>query len=129
HLLQEFEDRLRLLRVVHHGGPGAGLDVAPQVEPDAASRGQVDRLERQLGRAAQLKAAACEDGERDEGEEAHQTTMLIRRLGMTMTFLITRSPVYRLTRSLARTIASSSREPTDFGTANAPLFLPLTWTT
>src|SRR3546814_8114791 len=52
-----------LLRIVDHLGVGPGLDVALEIEREAAARaGDVERLEGHVRRAAQLEAAAREIG-------------------------------------------------------------------
>jgi hypothetical protein len=68
-LLAELEHRLRLFRIGDHFGVGAGLHVAPEIQRDAraAGRRQVDRLERQVGGAAQLEAAAGKEQRCSEG--------------------------------------------------------------
>ena len=69
-LLREIHDGFCLLRVVNHLGPRSGLDIALQIQRDAVSRPRhVERMERQVGRAAHLEAAAGEQDGEQHGEE------------------------------------------------------------
>ena len=123
-------DRRIQLGVTITQGLGAGSrpDVAPQVQCDArrAGRRRVDRSERQVGGAAQLKAATGQqDGEGNCESGAHQTTMLMSLPGTTMIFRMACSPMYFFIRSLARTSSSSPCWSSAFGALSAPFFLPL----
>jgi hypothetical protein len=61
-LLQEIQLGLRLLWVVDHRGARAGLDIALEIQRNAAGGPRhVERIERQRSGAAQLEAAARED--------------------------------------------------------------------
>jgi hypothetical protein len=83
----ELENRLGLLRVVHHFDVAPCAQVARQVERDSAARvGDVHAIERQVGGAAQVEPAAREAARQDEDEELFQTTRLMSRPGTTTTF-------------------------------------------
>src|SRR6185436_15001164 len=131
-LLQEFEHRLGVFRVVDHLGVGARLDVALQVQRDAGDGGgrHVQRVERQLRRAAQLEAAGGEQQGKGKSENSsHQTTILIRRPGTMIMRRIACSPMYFFISSLARTSSSRPFWSSVLGAFSVPFFLPLICTT
>src|SRR5688572_21313506 len=128
-LVAELQGGVGARRLVDHPGVGAGLDVALEVERDAAARARdVERLERHLRRAAQAKAAAREHHQ-DHEEELFQTTRFTRRPGTTTTFFTFCPATNFCTLGLASARPSMAPRSAAFGTRIEPRSLPLTCTT
>src|SRR5207237_10560749 len=92
--LERLEHDLRVLGRLDHLGGGAGVDAALEIGGERRARGkagELDRLEAQLGRPAELEAAGgerrCGEGQDERAAPRHQTTMLTRRPGTTITRL------------------------------------------
>src|SRR6266850_2252655 len=126
----ELQHGVRLLRVIDDLGIGSGLDIALEIERDAARGARhVNRAERHLRRAAQPEAAAREREAKNGDEDSHQTTRLTSRPGTTTTFFTLWPATKRCTFGLASARPSIAARSAAFGTRIEPRSLPFTCTT
>src|SRR5207302_1606397 len=126
----ELQHGVGLLGVIDDLGIGSCLDIALEIERDAARGARhVNRAERHLRRAAQPKAAAREREAKNGDEDSHPSTTLMSRPGTTMMRLMILLPICFFTNSSDFTIVSSARWSADFGTRTMPRLTPFTCTT
>src|SRR5438105_7224153 len=126
----ELQHGVGLLGVIYDLGIGPGLDIALEIERDAARGARhVNRAERHLRGAAQPEAAAREREAKKRDEDSHPSTTLMSRPGTTMMRLMILLPICFFTNSSDFTIVSSARWSADFGTRTMPRLTPFTCTT